>query len=49
MDYIKAIWKSYLKKQKENILDFSRDMYNKNEIDKTTLEDVYFKNFITNK
>jgi len=49
MNYIKAIEKNYLKKQKENILDFSRDMYNKNEIDKTTLEDVYFKNFITNK
>ena len=38
--------KQYLKEQKENILDFWREMFNIWEITKDKLQEVYFYNFI---
>ena len=41
--------KKYLNSQKEKILEFARDEYKEKRISEKQLQEVYFKNFITNK
>ena len=43
---MRCTWTSYLKEQKEKILDFARELESVWEITEETLRDTYFYNFI---